>query len=122
MMITIQSILNVADNSGAFKVICIKILGKKKPFASIGDLLVVTVKLVLPFRKIKKGDVRLALLIRQRKPILRYNGLVLFMKKEAVLLLQKNKNLYGNRIKGPIPLELRHKKYMKIISIAPSVV
>lgn len=120
-MIQTQTILNVADNSGARSVLCIKVLGgSKRRYASIGDVIRVTVKEALPRGKVKKGDVLLAVVVRTKKEIRREDGSCLRFDGNAVVLLSNNMQPLGTRIFGPVTRELRH-RYMKIISLAPEV-
>ncbi|RLB07511.1 MAG: 50S ribosomal protein L14 [Deltaproteobacteria bacterium] len=121
-MIQMRSILNVADNSGARKVGCIKVLGSsKRKYASLGDVIVVSVKDAIPNSKIKKGDVVRAVVVRTKKGVRRLDGsYIRFDDNSAVLINQQNEPI-GTRIFGPVARELRAKKFMKIISLAPEV-
>lgn len=121
-MIQSESVLKVADNSGAKKVLCIKVLGgSKRRYASVGDIIVVTVKEAIPNSKVKKGDVLKAVVVRTAKEIRRpEDTYVRFDDNSAVLLSQSGEPL-GTRIFGPVARELRMKGYMKIISLAPEV-
>ena len=121
-MIQMQTILDVADNSGARKVGCIKVLGSsRKKYASLGDVIVVSVKDAIPNAKIKKGDVVRAVVVRTKKGVRRSDGsYIKFDDNSAVLISQQNEPL-GTRIFGPVARELRAKKFMKIISLAPEV-
>jgi large subunit ribosomal protein L14 len=121
-MIQMQTILDVADNSGARKVGCIKVLGSsRRKYASLGDVIVVSVKDAIPNAKIKKGDVVKAVVVRTRKGVKRADGsYIKFDDNSAVLINQQNEPL-GTRIFGPVARELRAKKFMKIISLAPEV-
>jgi len=121
-MIQMRSILNVADNSGARKVGCIKVLGSsKRKYASLGDVIVVSVKDAIPNSKIKKGDVVRAVVVRTKKGVRRPDGsYIRFDDNSAVLINQQNEPI-GTRIFGPVARELRAKKFMKIISLAPEV-
>ena len=122
-MIQMQSKVNVADNSGARKVQCIKVLGgSKKRFATIGDIIVVSVKNSIPKGKVKKGDVHKAIIVRTKKDFSRRDGSVIRFDKNAVVLLDKQEEPIGTRIFGPVTRELRSKKFMKIISLAPEVI
>ena len=121
-MIQMQTKINVADNSGARKVQCIKVLGgSKKRSATIGDIVVVSVKDAIPKGKVKKGDVFKALIVRTKKDFSRVDGSVIRFDKNAVVLLDKQGDPVGTRIFGPVTRELRNKKFMKIISLAPEV-
>lgn len=121
-MIQMQTVLDVADNSGAKKVQCIKVLGgSKRRYASVGDVIVVSVKEALPNSRIKKGAVHKAVVVRTRKEIGRNDGsYIRFDNNSAVLIINNNEPL-GTRIFGPIARELRARKFMKIISLAPEV-
>ena len=121
-MIQMQSRLDVADNSGARKVQCIKVLGgSKRRTASIGDVIVVSVKEAIPRGRVKKGDVLQAVIVRTAKGINRPTGETIRFDGNAVVLINKQKEPIGTRIFGPVTRELRHKGYMKIISLAPEV-
>lgn len=121
-MIQMRTMLDVADNSGARKVGCIKVLGSsKRKYASVGDVIVVSVKDAIPNAKIKKGDVVRAVVVRTKKGIRRIDGsYIRFDDNSAVLINPQNEPL-GTRIFGPVARELRAKKFMKIISLAPEV-
>jgi large subunit ribosomal protein L14 len=121
-MIQMRTILDVADNSGARKIGCIKVLGSsKRKYASLGDVIVVSVKDAIPNSKIKKGDVVRAVVVRTKKGIKRPDGsYIKFDDNSAVLLNQQNEPI-GTRIFGPVARELRAKKFVKIISLAPEV-
>lgn len=121
-MIQMRTMLDVADNSGARKVGCIKVLGSsKRKYASVGDVIVVSVKDAIPNAKIKKGDVVRAVVVRTKKGIRRIDGsYIRFDDNSAVLITPQNEPL-GTRIFGPVARELRAKKFMKIISLAPEV-
>lgn len=121
-MIQMQSNLEVADNSGARKVQCIKVLGgSKRRFASIGDEIVVSVKDAIPRGRVKKGDVLRAVIVRTAKGMNRPNGEEIRFDTNAVVLINKQKEPIGTRIFGPVTRELRSKGFMKIISLAPEV-
>ena len=121
-MIQMQSNINVADNSGARKVQCIKVLGgSKKRFAGIGEIIIVSIKDAIPKGKVKKGDVYKALIVRTKKDFSRADGSTIRFDKNAVVLLDKQEEPIGTRIFGPVTRELRSKKFMKIISLAPEV-
>ena len=121
-MIQAETKLNVADNSGAKLLLCIKVLGgSKRRYASVGDLVVVTVKEAIPNSKVKKGEVMKAVVVRTAKEIRRPDGsYIKFDDNSAVLVNQQNEPI-GTRIFGPVARELRAKKFMKIISLAPEV-
>ena len=122
-MIQQQSILDVADNSGARKVMCIKVLGgSKRRYASVGDMIVVSVKEAIPNGKVKKGDVHKAVVVRTAKEILRPDGSYIRFDTNSAVLVNQAKEPIGNRIFGPVPRELRNKNFMKIISLAPEVI
>jgi len=117
-----QSNLQVADNSGARRVQCIKVLGgAKRRYARVGDIIVVSVKEAIPRGKVKKGEVRKAVVVRTRKDIQRADGSVIRFDGNAAVLISNNNEPVGTRIFGPVPRELRAKKHMKIISLAPEV-
>ncbi len=121
-MIQAESNLEVADNSGARRVQCIKVLGgSKRKYASVGDIIVVTVKEAIPRGRVKKGDVHRAVVVRTAKDINRPDGQVIRFDKNAAVLINKAGEPIGTRIFGPVTRELRAKKYMKIISLAPEV-
>ena len=122
-MIQMQSYLNVADNSGAKEVMCIKVLGgSKRRYAAIGDIIKVTVKEAIPRGKVKKGQVLKAVVVRTRSGVRRPDGsLIRFDGNAAVLLNNTNEQPVGTRIFGPVTSELRTEKFMKIISLAPEV-
>ena len=121
-MIQAESVLDVADNSGARKVLCIKVLGgTRRKYASIGDIIVVSVKEAIPNAKVKKGDVMKAVVVRVRKDIRRPDGSVIRFDRNAAVLINNQAEPVGTRIFGPVPRELRAKNHMKIISLAPEV-
>jgi large subunit ribosomal protein L14 len=121
-MIQMQSNLDVADNSGAKRVQCIKVLGgSKRRVAGVGDIIVVSIKEAAPRGKVKKGDVHKAVIVRTRKDIRRADGTVIRFDSNAAVLIGNNKEPIGTRIFGPVVRELRAKKHMKIISLAPEV-
>ena len=121
-MIQQESVLDVADNSGARKVLCIKVLGgSKRRYASVGDVIVVAVQDALPNGKIKKGDVHKAVVVRTTRPIARADGSYIKFDDNSAVLINAQKELIGNRIFGPVARELRGKDFMKIISLAPEV-
>ena len=121
-MIQMQSNLFVADNSGAKKIQCIKVLGgSKRRFASIGDIIVVSIKDAIPRAKVKKGEVFKAVIVRTSKEFNRNDGSTIRFDKNAAVLLDKQEEPVATRIFGPVTRELRTKKFMKIISLAPEV-
>ena len=121
-MIQMQTNLDVADNSGARRVQCIKVLGgSKRKYASVGDIIVVSVKEAIPRGRVKKGDVMKAVVVRTAKDIRRPDGSVIRFDGNAAVLVNNNKEPVGTRIFGPVPRELRAKSHMKIISLAPEV-
>ena len=122
-MIQTESTLEVADNSGARKVQCIRVLGgTRRKYASIGDVVVVSVKDAIPNSRVKKGEVRRAVVVRTKKEIARPDGsYIRFDDNAAVLLDQQTKEPVGTRIFGPVARELRARRFMKIISLAPEV-
>lgn len=121
-MIQTQSMLDVADNSGAKKVMCIKVLGgSHRRYAGIGDLIKVTVKEAIPRGKVKKGDVLNAVVVRTRKGVRRADGSTIRFDGNAAVMLNANKQPIGTRIFGPVTRELRSENFMKIISLAPEV-
>ena len=121
-MIQAESKLQVADNSGAKKLYCIKVLGgSRRRYARIGDIIIVAVKEAIPHAKIKKGDVMQAVVVRTKKELRRPDGSYIRFDDNSAVLIDQNKEPIGTRIFGPIARELRAKKFMKIISLAPEV-
>jgi large subunit ribosomal protein L14 len=121
-MIQTNTNLDVADNSGARRVECIKVLGgSKRRYASIGDIIVVAVKEAIPNAKVKKGDVTKAVVVRTAKEIGRPDGTYIRFDTNSAVLIDNQKEPIGTRIFGPVARELRSKKFMKIISLAPEV-
>ncbi len=121
-MIQMQTNLDVADNSGARRVQCIKVLGGAgRRFAAIGDVIVVSVKEAIPRGRVKKGDVQRAVIVRTAKELRREDGSVIRFDRNAAVLINKQGEPIGTRIFGPVTRELRAKKFMKIISLAPEV-
>ena len=121
-MIQMQTNLDVADNSGARRVQCIKVLGgSKRKTASVGDTIVVSVKEAIPRGRVKKGDVMKAVIVRTAKEIRRADGSAIRFDRNAAVLLNKQDEPIGTRIFGPVTRELRSKKFMKIVSLAPEV-
>jgi len=121
-MIQMQTNLDVADNSGAKRVQCIKVLGgSHRRYASVGDQIVVSIKEATPKGRVKKGDVRRAVVVRVSKDIQRRDGSVIRFDSNAAVIVNTNGEPIGTRIFGPVPRELRAKNHMKIISLAPEV-
>ena len=121
-MIQTQTNLDVADNSGARRVMCIKVLGGAgRRYASVGDKIVVSVKEAIPRGRVKKGDVLQAIVVRTASNIKRKDGSVIRFDKNAAVIVNKQSEPIGTRIFGPVPRELRAKNHMKIISLAPEV-
>lgn len=121
-MIQTQSYLDVADNSGARKVMCIKVLGgSKRRYARVGDIIKVTVKEAIPRGKVKKGQVMSAVVVRTRKGVRRPDGSLIKFDDNAAVLLNNQNAPIGTRIFGPVTRELRSERFMKIISLAPEV-
>ena len=121
-MIQMQTNLDVADNSGARRVQCIKVLGgSKRKTAGIGDVVVVSVKEAIPRGRVKKGDVRKAVVVRTAKEVRREDGTAIRFDRNAAVILSNNMEPIGTRIFGPVVRELRAKNFMKIISLAPEV-
>ena len=120
-MITEETCLNVADNTGARKVKCFRILGQRKRYGHLGDLIKVSIREAQPNGLVKKGEVRLAIIVRTRKPIRRLDGSYLRFDSNACVLVDDSLNPLGTRIFGPVARELRDKNFIKIISLAPEV-
>jgi len=121
-MIQTQTYLDIADNSGARRVMCIKVLGgSKRRYAGIGDIIKVTVKEAIPRGRVRKGQVLDAVVVRTRKGVRRPDGSLIKFDGNAAVLLNDQKQPIGTRIFGPVPRELRNEKFMKIISLAPEV-
>lgn len=121
-MIQMQTVLNVADNSGARRVMCIKVLGgSKRRYAGVGDIIKVSVKEAIPRSKVKKGDVLQAVVVRTRKGVRRSDGSLIRFDGNAVVLLNAQFQPIGTRVFGPVTRELRGGKFMKIVSLAPEV-
>ncbi|UTF49616.1 50S ribosomal protein L14 [Desulfomicrobium sp. ZS1] len=121
-MIQMQTTLDVADNSGAKKVACIKVLGgSKRRYARVGDIIMVAVKEAIPHGKVKKGDVLQAVVVRTTKEIGRPDGTFIRFDNNSAVMLNKNLEPMGTRIFGPVARELRAKNFMKIVSLAPEV-
>lgn len=121
-MIQQQTLLEVADNSGAKKVLCIKVLGgTRRRYATIGDVIVVAIREAIPKAKVKKGDVKRAVIVRTAKEVRRADGSYIRFDDNSAVLIDAQGEPVGTRIFGPVARELRSKKYMKIISLAPEV-
>jgi large subunit ribosomal protein L14 len=121
-MIQTSTVLEVADNSGARKVACIRVLGgSRRRYASVGDLIVVSVKDAIPNARVKKGEVRRAVVVRTARAISRSDGSYIRFDDNAAVILDNQKEPIGTRIFGPVARELRARKFMKIISLAPEV-
>jgi large subunit ribosomal protein L14 len=121
-MIQMQSMLQAADNSGARRMMCIKVLGgSKRRYAGIGDVIKVTIKEAIPRGKVKKGDVFDAVVVRTKKGVRRSDGSLIRFDGNAAVLLDKQLNPVGTRIFGPVTRELRTEKFMRIVSLAPEV-
>ncbi|MBF0194298.1 MAG: 50S ribosomal protein L14 [Magnetococcales bacterium] len=121
-MIQVESVVDVADNSGAKKVLCIKVLGgSKRRYARVGDVIAVSVKSAIPRGKVKKGDIAKAVIVRTKKEITRDDGSYIRFDSNAAVLINPAGEPIGTRIFGPVTRELRSRNYMKIISLAPEV-
>ena len=120
-MITQESRLQVADNTGARSVLCIRVLGQRKRYAHVGDIIKVTVKEAQPNSMVKKGELHTAVIVRTKNAVRRADGSVLRFDNNAVVLVDEQQNPRGTRIFGPVARELREKNFMKVISLAPEV-
>ena len=121
-MIQMSSVLDVADNSGAKKVYCIKVLGgSRRRYASVGDVIVVSIREAIPNSKVKKGEVARAVIVRTAKQIARSDGSFIRFDGNSAVLINKENEPIGTRIFGPVARELRAKRFMKIVSLAPEV-
>ena len=121
-MVQSETVLDVADNSGARKVLCIKVLGgSRRRYASLGDIIVVSVKEAIPNAKVKKGDVMKAVVVRTTKEVGRTDGSYIKFDSNSAVLIDNQREPIGTRIFGPVARELRAKKFMKILSLAPEV-
>ena len=120
-MIQQETYLNVADNSGARKIMCIRVLGSNRRYAGIGDVIVGVVKDALPNMPVKKSDVIKAVVVRTRKGLRRESGMSIRFDDNAAVLINETGNPRGTRVFGPVARELRDKNYMKIVSLAPEV-
>ncbi|HET6282722.1 MAG TPA: 50S ribosomal protein L14 [Polyangia bacterium] len=121
-MVQTTTTLDVADNSGAKKIMCIRVLGgTKRKYASLGDVIVVSIKEAIPNAKVKKGDVAKAVIVRTKKEVSRQDGSYIRFDANSAVLVDKDNEPIGTRIFGPVARELRAKRFMKIISLAPEV-
>jgi large subunit ribosomal protein L14 len=121
-MVQTTTTLDVADNSGAKKIMCIRVLGgTKRKYASLGDVIVVSIKEAIPNAKVKKGDVAKAVIVRTKKEVSRQDGSYIRFDTNSAVLVDKDNEPVGTRIFGPVARELRAKRFMKIISLAPEV-
>jgi large subunit ribosomal protein L14 len=121
-MIQMTSVLDVADNSGAKKVFCIKVLGgSRRRYAGIGDIVIVSIREAIPGAKVKKGEVARAVIVRTKKELARSDGSSIRFDGNSAVLINKENEPIGTRIFGPVARELRAKRFMKIISLAPEV-
>ena len=122
-MVQMQTVLDVADNSGAKRLMCVKVLGgSRRRYAGVGDIIVASVKEAMPNSRVKKGDVVKAVVVRTRKETKRPDGTAIRFDSNAAVLINPNKDPRGTRIFGPVPRELRDRGYMRIVSLAPEVV
>jgi len=121
-MIQMTSVLDVADNSGAKKVFCIKVLGgSRRRYAGIGDIIIVSIREAIPGAKVKKGEVARAVIVRTARELARSDGTTIKFDGNSAVLINKENEPIGTRIFGPVARELRAKRFMKIISLAPEV-
>ncbi|HEX3696477.1 MAG TPA: 50S ribosomal protein L14 [Polyangia bacterium] len=121
-MVQTTTTLDVADNSGAKKIMCIRVLGgTKRKYASLGDVIIVSIKEAIPNAKVKKGDVAKAVIVRTKKEVSRQDGSYIRFDANSAVLVDKDNEPIGTRIFGPVARELRAKRFMKIISLAPEV-
>jgi large subunit ribosomal protein L14 len=121
-MVQSETVLDVADNSGARKVLCIKVLGgSRRRYASVGDIIVVSVKAAIPNAKVKQGDVTKAVIVRTAKEVGRADGSYIRFDSNSAVLVDNNREPVGTRIFGPVARALRAKRFMKILSLAPEV-
>jgi large subunit ribosomal protein L14 len=122
-MIQMETSLSVADNSGAKKLICIKVKGgSKRKYASVGDVVTVSIRETIPNSKVKKGDVAQAVIVRTKKELKRPDGSYIRFDENSAVLVNGQNEMIGTRIFGPVARELRAKKFMKIVSLAPEVI
>ena len=120
-MIQPQTILNVADNTGAKKILCIRVLGGNKKYANIGDIIIGVVKESLPRMAVKRSDIVRAVVVRTKKSIRRQNGMLIRFDDNAAVIINSENNPRGTRIFGPIAREIRDKSFTKVVSLAPEV-
>jgi large subunit ribosomal protein L14 len=121
-MVQTTTTLDVADNSGAKKIMCIRVLGgTKRKYASLGDVIIVTIKEAIPNAKVKKGEIARAVIVRTKKEVSRQDGSYIRFDANSAVLVDKDNEPVGTRIFGPVARELRAKRFMKIISLAPEV-
>jgi len=120
-MIQPQTILNVADNTGAKKILCIRVLGGNKKYANIGDIIIGVVKESLPRVTVKRSDIVRAVVVRTKKSIRRQNGMLIRFDDNAAVIINSENNPRGTRIFGPIAREIRDKSFTKVVSLAPEV-
>mgnify|MGYP001417006035 FL=1 len=120
-MIQPQTILNVADNTGAKKILCIRVLGGNKKYANIGDIIIGVVKESLPRMTVKRSDIVRAVVVRTRKSVRRKNGMLIRFDDNAAVIINSDNNPRGTRIFGPIAREIRDKSFTKVVSLAPEV-
>jgi large subunit ribosomal protein L14 len=121
-MVQTTTTLDVADNSGAKKIMCIRVLGgTKRKYASLGDVIIVTIKEAIPNAKVKKGEIARAVIVRTKKEVSRPDGSYIRFDANSAVLVDKDNEPVGTRIFGPVARELRAKRFMKIISLAPEV-
>jgi large subunit ribosomal protein L14 len=121
-MVQSTTTLDVADNSGAKKIMCIRVLGgTKRKYASLGDVIVVSIKEAIPNAKVKKGEIAKAVIVRTKKEVSRQDGSYIRFDANSAVLVDKDNEPIGTRIFGPVARELRAKRFMKIISLAPEV-
>jgi large subunit ribosomal protein L14 len=120
-MIQPQTILNIADNTGAKKILCIRVLGGNKKYANIGDVIIGVVKESLPRMTVKRSDIVRAVVVRTKKSIRRKNGMLIRFDDNAAVIINSENNPRGTRIFGPIAREIREKSFTKVVSLAPEV-
>jgi large subunit ribosomal protein L14 len=120
-MIQPQTILNVADNTGAKKILCIRVIGGNKKYANIGDIIIGVVKESLPRMAVKRSDIVRAVVVRTKKSIRRQNGMLIRFDDNAAVIINSENNPRGTRIFGPIAREIRDKSFTKVVSLAPEV-
>ena len=120
-MIQPQTILNIADNTGAKKILCIRVLGGNKKYANIGDIIIGVVKESLPRMSVKRSDIVKAVVVRTKKSIRRQNGMLIRFDDNAAVIINSENNPRGTRIFGPIAREIRDKSFTKVVSLAPEV-